>query len=230
MEELKKILAEIQDYLVPILDTYEQAIYHYIFRHTYLEGKKDTYFSTRSADIGFGQGNATSKPSDRQKSKKLHNLEKKGAIKIVEKSYKGILVSIKLPIEIDGLIPNKIEKDIDIEELDFYNDKRLLPAILKREQYRCFYTGKKIDESSCYLDHVISQSVGGNNNYKNIVASCYDANSLKQDKATDDFLRMMYKEDLVSLKEFNEIKKKIKLLQSGELVPDKKIVKKLIES
>ena len=38
MEKVEEILIEIQDKLVPILDSYEQAIYHYLFRHTYLVG------------------------------------------------------------------------------------------------------------------------------------------------------------------------------------------------
>ncbi len=100
MKDLKHILTDIQDYLVPKLDTYEQAIYHYIFRHTYLISKGSTIFSTRSAEIGYRSGTKNTPPSDSQRSKKLRSLEAKGAIKIIERSHKGILVSYNAGVSI----------------------------------------------------------------------------------------------------------------------------------
>ena len=129
-------------------------------------------------------------------SKKLKSLELKGAVKILERSHKGILVAIVLPQNISGLIKTNEPFEIDIDSLDFYKDRRLLPTILEREDYRCFYTGKKITEEKCYLDHVVASSTYGNNSYKNIVASSYDANSMKNKKAVGDFIRQLYKEDL----------------------------------
>ncbi|MCB1863640.1 MAG: hypothetical protein KDI47_18210, partial [Gammaproteobacteria bacterium] len=95
---------------------------------------------------------------------------------------------------------------------------------------RCFYTGKIITEENCYLDHVISQSTGGNNSYKNIVASSYDANSLKNDMSVEDFMRALYKEDLLSIAEFNALKQKLVKLQNGELVPNEATVRQAISS
>lgn len=138
MEDLKKVLAEIQDYLVPILDTYEQAIYHYIFRHTYLIGLNATLFSNKSAEIGLGAGATGTQPSESSRSKKLKSLELKGAVKILERSHKGMLVAIVLPQDISGLIKSVESTEINIESLDFYKDRRLLPSILEREGYRCF--------------------------------------------------------------------------------------------
>ena len=66
---------------------------------------------------------------------------------------------------------------------------------------------------------MVAQSSGGNNSYKNIVASCYDANSLKNNKPVDEFLRALYKNEILSLNEFEEMKLKLKKLQNGELVP-----------
>ena len=130
MEDLKNVLIEIQDHLIPILDTYEQAIYHYIFRHTYLIQLETTLFSSRSAEIGFGAGTAGAQPSNSSRSKKLKSLELKGAVKILERSHKGILVAIVLPQNISGLIKLKDSFEIDIDSLDFYKDRRLLPSIL----------------------------------------------------------------------------------------------------
>ena len=230
MENIKIIYKEIQDNLVPILDTYEQAIYHYIFRHTYIIGKSQTYFITRTAEIGYGKSNAESKPSGVQKSKKLRSLERKGAIKIIERSNKGILVEIVLPNDIQGLIEEESKVKIDIDSLDFYQGRKLLPAIIEREEYRCFYTGKKIKEDNCYLDHVVPQSNGGNNSYKNIVACCYDANSMKGSKNVDDFLRDLFKEGILSLQDFNTVKEKLINLREGKLIPNEEKIMELINN
>ena len=40
--DLEKFMIQFQDYLAPKLDTYEQAIYLYVFRHSRLIGKEET--------------------------------------------------------------------------------------------------------------------------------------------------------------------------------------------
>ena len=106
----------------------------------------------------------------------------------------------------------------------------MLDSILEREEYRCFYTGKKITRDTCYLDHVVALSARGNNSYKNIVASCYDANSMKNNKPVDEFIRQLYKDDILSLEEFNQLKTKIQRLQKDELVPNPLSVKNALSS
>jgi 5-methylcytosine-specific restriction endonuclease McrA len=225
MIELSDTLKQIQDRLVPYLDSYEQAIYHYLFRHSHLEGRNSALYSTRSAEIGFGTGDSTKKPSMNTRSKKLKSLEAKGCIKIIERTNKGILVEVYLPSEMPFLEEAPlVEEEIDLESLDFFKDRRLLGALLEREGYRCFYTGKKISAENAHLDHVVPQAQGGGNGYRNIVASSYDANSLKNDKSAEEFARLLYKDDLLSLSEFKEIMQKIKLLQEGKLVPDRSLV------
>lgn len=39
--DAKIVVEEFQDYLAPKLDTYEQAIYLYVFRHGRLQGKSE---------------------------------------------------------------------------------------------------------------------------------------------------------------------------------------------
>lgn len=229
MEKVEGVLIEIQDKLVPILDSYEQAIYHYLFRHTFLVGKTSCLYSTRSAEIGLGTGDALKKPSMNTRSKKLRSLEIKGCIEIVERSNLGIKVKLILPSEISHIQSQDAEaKPLELDNLDFFKNKKLLLSILTRENHRCFYTGRKLTIENCYLDHVIPQASGGNNSYKNIVATCYDANSMKNDKQADEFIRLLYKEEIISLSELGELKAKIAKLQSGDLKPDINLVKAAI--
>ena len=231
MEKVEELLIEIQDKLVPILDGYEQAIYHYLLRHTYLVGAETCLYSTRTAEIGLGTGDNSKQPSMKTRSKKLRSLEEKGCVEILERSNKGITVKLLLPSEISGIQNEMVETDsLDIEELDFYKDRRLLNSLLDREDFRCFYTGRKIAAENCYLDHVIPQASSGSNSYKNIVASCYDANSMKNDKPADEFIRTLYKEEIISLSEFQELKEKLTKLQAGELKPNMELVRAAIHS
>lgn len=231
MQDIKDVIIDIQDHLVPILDTYEQAIYHYILRHTLLMGEDSTLFSTKRASIGLGSGVKGTPPSESSRSKKLRSLEKKGAIKILERSHRGIKVALVLPTEIPNLISNhEGVESIVLDVLDFYNDRRLMPSILEREGYRCFYTGKKISEDNCYLDHLVAQSEGGDNSYRNIVASSFEANSMKNAMPVDDFIRQLYKDDLLSLTEFKELKQKIEDLKSGKLLPNERTIEKAFNS
>ena len=231
MNKLDNILIEIQDKLVPILDSYEQAIYHYILRHTYLIDRDSCLFSTRTSEIGLGTGDKSKPPSMKTRSKKLRSLEEKGCIQIIDRSNKGISVKLLLPSQIPHIQNQEIQEDlIEIEKLDFFKDRRLLNCLLAREEYRCFYTGRKIGAENCYIDHVIPQKDAGDNSYKNIVASCYDANSMKNDKPADEFIRSLYKEELISMSEFQELKDKIAKLQAGDLKPDISLVREAINS
>ena len=230
MDKTEEILIEIQDKLVPILDSYEQAIYHYIFRHTYLAGVQTCLFTTNTAEIGLGIGDNSKQPSSKTRSKKLRSLESKGCIQIIERSNRGITVKLLLPSEIPSIQVQEVKtENFDIEKLDFFKDRRLLKSILDREDNRCFYTGRKITDKNCYLDHVIPQVNSGNNSYKNIVASCYDANSMKNDKPAEEFIRYLYKEEILSLSEFQELKEKITKLQTGELKPDIELIRSAIQ-
>lgn len=55
-------------------------------------------------------------------------------------------------------------------------------------------------------------------------------NSMKNDKKVDDFIRELYKNDLLSLSEFNELKQKIIDLQNGKLLPNEHMVQEAIIS
>lgn len=221
--ELLEALTDVQDYLVPVLDTYEQAMYWFVFRHTILEGKDTALISVRTANIGLGKSKAGSLPSEGVKKKKIRALEEKGCIQIVSKSHKGTEIRIFLPKEILGIVPLEIELMTDsnnIESIDFYEGRNYVDELLVREENKCFYTLQNITKENCVLDHVIPQAKGGNNSYKNIVASSFDANSLKNDKDADDFAREIYRMGLINFDEMQGLLKKIELLQSGDLVPD----------
>ena len=55
---VERVLVEFQDFLAPKLDTYEQAIYLYILRHSRLIGQEEVVIGFKSArrKMSFGVG------------------------------------------------------------------------------------------------------------------------------------------------------------------------------
>lgn len=54
--------------------------------------------------------------------------------------------------------------------------------VLTRDNWTCQYCGKKLPTSKLNYDHVIPRSQGGKTVWENIVTSCYDCNSKKENK------------------------------------------------
>ena len=226
-EDLAQLLIDIQDRLVPVLDTYEQAIYHYIFRNTILKGQDRCHFRTRSAEIGKGSGDRNRPPSTKTRSERLRSLAAKGAVQIIDQTRHGILVEIVLPDQIPTLTKKEeSEFEVDIDSLDFFSDPKLRKVILEREQHRCFYLGRKITEDNFCIDHIVPQANAGDNSYRNLVAACYDANSMKGNQNVENFIRRLYREGLLSLEEFKGLQEKIDKLTNGEIQPNETLVRR----
>ena len=53
---------------------------------------------------------------------------------------------------------------------------------------------------------------------------------MKNDKDAEDFVRLLYREELISLDEFNILKNKLVALRAGELVPNKELLLRAVHS
>lgn len=225
--EVRKIVEHIQDFLVPRLDCYEQMIYHYLFRHSRLRGERSLTIGTRTiqSKIGHGMGGGrrdSSPPSQRIISDKLRTLERKGCVKILERSAKGTTLEVLLPHEIPGMVvetPQAHQEDIEI--LDFFTDPQRRVALLRREGHLCFYCRRKITEANYSLDHVNPRSGPvQDHTYRNLVACCWQCNSSKQATGADDFLRRLYRDGLLSADDHRKRVEALEALSAGKLVPE----------
>ncbi len=221
-QSLRNLFIEIQDYLVPHLDNYEQMLYHYLFRHTHLEGKTEITIGIRTlqARVGFGIGKYGVPPSGVVVAKKLRSLQKKKCIEILDKSPKGTRIKVFLPEDIPDIIPEEVETPkIPLDELDFFNDPDRRLLLLQREEKSCFYCMKKLKVDNYTIDHVVPQANKENNSYKNLVACCFEYNSRKQGNSAENFLRVLYRDGVLSIEEHRDRLEKLKVLKSGDLVP-----------
>lgn len=98
-----------------------------------------------------------------------------------------------------------------------YNKKRRTHRRLLAETGGCcIYCGKRIDEFSATIDHIIPLSRGGYNEEINIVASCLPCNYLKYTMYVRDFVGLMpYRKQKAF---YNRIKT---LCDQGKLSEDK---------
>jgi len=218
-------IREIIDFLMPKLDVYEQAVYWYLVRNTYLKENPTTKttigISTIGDKISLGYGRMGKAASRQTLRKKIINLESKGYIKLIRNSYSGHEYKVFLPRDINGCIPeSKGSKEISLDEVDFFNTRENKLKILEREKYKCFYCQKEITESNFAVDHIQPRSEGGDNSYKNCVASCIDCNSAKQAKNVEDFARDLMRARIISNEEFSKLLKKVEALKNGELKPE----------
>ena len=164
--DVKLVIEEFQDYLAPKLDTYEQAIYLYILRHSRLQGKAETTIGFKSArrKMAFGVG-AKGKPmSENTCYEKLRSLESKGCLQIVGTETDGSRIRLSLPSEIQGLIsPKQVAAVVSLEEMDFFNIPANRLLILQREDNNCFYCLRALTSSNYVIEHVTSRPNGSNN-------------------------------------------------------------------
>lgn len=219
--DIPKFLMDYIDYAVPKMDVYEQTLYMYIFRHGRLLGNDVVTigFRTKLQESALGLSNRGSTIADSVIYARLRALAAKNFITILATKNSGTEIRLFLPDEIPNLIIRKIDtKSIAIEDMDFFVSP-YRELIVHRENNKCFYCFKSVTEGSYVIEHVVSRPEG-NNSYKNLVLSCRSCNNRKSDMNANDFLRMLYRENIISEGEFASRITELERLQKGELIPD----------
>jgi hypothetical protein len=219
--DVQKFITEFQDFMAPKMDTYEQAIYLYIFRHSRLIDQEEVVigFKSERKRMACGIGENGKPMSEGTAYKKLQSLETKGFVKVLASEWSGRRIKLFLPHEIEGIIPGIIEeKKLDIEEMDFFENSENREMILDREGWKCFYCMSKLNNNNFVMEHVLS-CPNGNNSYRNIVAACRTCNNKKDNSSAEDFFRTLYRDSLISEIELKDRLNYLTKLKNGELKP-----------
>ena len=198
--DARTALEHFQDYLAPKLDVYEQAVYLYILRHSRLVGRPTVTVELKSArhKIARGLGKRGGPIAVRTCLEKLRSLDAKGCIKLLEQGEDAPDVRVLLPSEMPGLIAGtQRPAPPDLGQMDFFNVPQNRRLILEREEGRCFYCLKKVNDSSAVFDHVSRRSLG-DETYRNIVASCRRCNNRKGESGGEDLLRVLFREGFIT--------------------------------
>ncbi len=219
--DCREFLTQFHDYLAPKLDSHEQMIYLYIIRHSRLLDQEEALVGISSAATKwlFGRQQKGKTMSFHHCRQKVRSLEAKGCIKVVTAERRGLRIQARLPAEIPGVIPGPQEEVVvDLETLDFAKVAENRARIFEREGHRCFYCLCGIDKANGVMEHVVSPPAG-DNSYRNVVAACRQCNNRKKASTAEDFLRVLYRESVLSRNEFEERIDHLRRLQAGELKP-----------
>ncbi len=219
--ELEQFFRDFQDHLAPRLDTYEQAVYLYLFRHTRFIGLEDAVVGFKSARrrMACGVGEKGKPMSENTAYEKLRSLAEKGCITILDSTREGRKIRLYLPFEISGVIvPEASVAPPDIETEDFFNDEGNRDRILMREEHRCFYCLRQLNGENYVIEHVVSRPTG-NNTYRNVVAACRQCNNRKGSADVEDWLRTLYRDGFLGESEFRDRVSHLERLRAGELKP-----------
>jgi 5-methylcytosine-specific restriction endonuclease McrA len=209
-----EILLDIDQRLFPHfqLNAYERCLYYHLISQTHVRGQNEATIPLQEIVEALNISVSSAR-------KAIRSLANKGIINLTQ-TRKGHFVSPKLPAQFE--LPRRADEGVgklDIEEIDFYSDRRYLSALMEREGGKCFYCLRDITEESCELDHVVSQLHGGSNDYRNVAATCHSCNTRKQESAADNFLRLLLRRGLLSEDEFSNRLNALERLKDGELVP-----------
>jgi hypothetical protein len=221
--DVRKILEDFLDYLAPRLDTYEQAIYLYVFRHSRSVDKEDVAIGFKSSrrKMSLGIGEKGKPMAEGTCYEKLRSLQKKGCLEVLDVVRQGTRVKLYLPSEIPGLIPAQRSAPLrSLEDMDFVNVPENRLAIVEREGNKCFYCLRAIDSSNYVIEHVVVPGHAGDNSYRNVVASCQSCNNRKGNSSAEDFLRSLYRNGYLSEAEFDGRNKAFRSLREGTLRPE----------
>lgn len=209
------MLQQIEGNLFPglNLDVWERVVYWHLFLRTRAVGQD-------SLVLGLDPLATSTAMSTTKLRETLRSMADKGCITIDDRSRSGHSLRVLLPHEIPGLVmdPSRPVKP-DIEELDFYSGRQFLGSLLQREGDRCFYCLAALNPEKVVLDHCVAQVNGGDNSYRNIVVSCHTCNARKQGMQPDDFVRMLYREGVLSAEDFKDRLDALSRLRAGHIVP-----------
>jgi hypothetical protein len=150
---------------------------------------------------------------------KLRSLDAKGCIKLVDERDDAPGVRVLLPSEMPGLIGGDDRHGPpNLDHMDFYSVPENRRLILEREEGRCFYCRRKVNESSSAFDHVAPRSVG-NEGYRNVVASCRRCLNRKGDSHPEDLLRVLFREGFIRSDVLADRLRALDDLRVGKLKP-----------
>lgn len=212
---LAKLFTEVERRLFKglSLDVFERVVYWHLLLLTHVEGRQ-------AIVIGLDPLADATAMSTTKLRETLRSMAQKGCVAIDDRSRLGHTIRVFLPQEIAAL-PQETSPPvpIDIGSLDFYSGRQFIDALIRREQGRCFYCLGAVSTSTAVLDHCVAQMNGDNNSYRNVVVSCHSCNSRKQAVPPDDFLRMLYRDGVLSVLDLKSRIDALTELQAGKLVP-----------
>ncbi len=186
-ENVKALVTDFVDYLMPELTPYETSLYLFLIRNSILrDGSQQIRIGKRTMAEGYGTGSRGVKTNYQHMTKVVKGLEGKGCIAIGETTREGTLYSVIAPRDVplaQQRIASLVPPD---EEEDYFTDSSKRLAVLERDGWICQYCGERVTQENATLDHYVPQSKGGTHAKANLRTACHACNSIKSGKSFDE--------------------------------------------
>jgi hypothetical protein len=186
-KDIKSIITDFVDFLLPELTPYETSLYLFILRNSVLkDGSQKMRIGKRTMAQGYGIGSRGAKTNYAHMTKLINSLEKKDCLLIGDTTREGTEYTIKLPRDIP-LVQNKLAAiQPPQKEEDYFTDPRKRTFIFERDNWICQYCGEKVTKENATLDHYIPQRDKGKNTKENLRTCCFVCNSIKSGKSIEE--------------------------------------------
>jgi hypothetical protein len=186
-DDMKLIMEQFVDYLMPELVPYETTMYLYLLRKSFFKnGSVEVRVGKRTIAAGHGKASRGAETAYAHVTEILKKLEEKGCIKIGDTNRDGTLYIINLPKDIP-LVAEKMDSLLpqDLEE-NYFNDPTKKREIFERDKWICQYCGEKVTTENATIDHFNPQSKGGKHNKENLRTCCLICNGIKSGKTYEE--------------------------------------------
>jgi 5-methylcytosine-specific restriction endonuclease McrA len=186
-KDIKSIITDFVDFLLPELTPYETSLYLFILRNSVLkDGSPKMRIGKRTMAQGYGTGKWGAKTSFAHMTKLVASLEEKRCLSVGDTTREGTEYTIKLPRDIP-LVQNKLAAiQPPQKEEDYFTDPQKRTFIFERDNWICQYCGEKVTKENATLDHYIPQSKDGKNTKENLRTCCLVCNSIKSGKSFEE--------------------------------------------
>jgi hypothetical protein len=188
MEEGRDLLAEIVDFVLPMLAPYETSIYLYLLRRSHLAepSAAEVRVGKRTIGEGVGKSARSSRSSYANITEKLENLAALGFVTIGDTNRIGTLYTVRLPGEVPTVREAMVSASIATTTSNPYEDADLRAQLFERDGWVCRYCGEALDSDTATLDHVVPVSKGGPDSAENLATACLMCNSIKSGRTLDE--------------------------------------------
>lgn len=185
--ELKEIITDFVDYLLPDLTPNETSMYLMLFRKSFLNNEfNKVRIGKRTLADFYGKGSRGDKTNYSNISKIIKGLEEKGCLIIGDTTRIGTSYTILLPNNIPIVFEKKAFNNKTKQEEDYFTNYEKRQEVFKRDNWICFYCGEKVTSVNATLDHFLPQHLEGNHSKENLKTSCLTCNSIKSGKLFDE--------------------------------------------
>lgn len=195
MNDIKIIIGQFVDYLLPELTPYETSVYLYLLWNSFFKnGTQEIRVGKRTIASEYGRGSRGEKTNYAHVSKILKMLEEKECIKIGDSNWNGTLYVVNLPKDIPLVVEKLADSSLqDHVEEDYFNDPERRLEIFERDGWVCQYCGEKVTSENITLDHFIPQTKEGKHTKENLKTCCFICNSIKSGKTYEEAAPLLLK-------------------------------------